>query len=65
MVQIMFSVKVLNTKVAGNFNVFLVVKFHDFRPTGLGVMPFPSSLSVSVYFLNRSERLCFLALLSC
>ena len=53
---IMFSVNVLNTKVVVNLHILFVLEFHDFRPAGLGVMPFPSSLSVSVYFLNRSER---------
>ena len=53
---IMFSIIVLNIKVVENFHVFLVLKFHDFRPACLGFMPFPSSLSVSVYFMNRSER---------
>jgi len=55
-IQIMFSVNVLNTKVVDNFHILLVLEFHDFRPTGLGFMPFPSSLSVSVYFMNRPER---------
>jgi len=55
-IQIMFSVNVLNTKVVDNFHILLVLEFHDFSPAGLGVMPFPSSLSVSIYFMNRSER---------
>ena len=53
---IMFSVKMLYTKVVDNFHVLLFLKFNEFRPAGLGVMPFTSSLSVSDYFLNRSER---------
>jgi len=51
---IMFSVKMLYTKVVDNFHVLLFLKFNEFRPAGLGVMPFTSSLSVSDYFLNRS-----------
>jgi len=48
-IQIMFSVNVLNTKVVDNFHILLVLEFHDFSPAGLGVMPFPSSLPVSIF----------------
>ena len=51
----MFSVKVLNTKVVYNLHILLVLGFHDFRAAGLGVIGFVSSLSVSIYFLYRSE----------
>ena len=54
--EIMFCVNVLNTKVVDNFHVLLFLKFNEFRPAGLGVMPFPITLSVSIYFLKRSER---------
>ena len=53
---IMFPANVLNTKVVDNFHILLVLEFHDFRPASLGVIPFASFLSVSVYFLNRYER---------
>ena len=53
---IMFFVNVSNTKVVVNFHILFVLEFPDFRSAGFGVMPFPSSLSVSVYFMNRSER---------
>ena len=38
--QIMFYLDMLNTKVVDNFLIFLVLKFHDFRPNGLGVIDF-------------------------
>jgi hypothetical protein len=50
-----FSVNVVNTKVVDNFLILLVLKFHDPRPDGLGVIDFRSVLSGSVYALNRSE----------
>jgi hypothetical protein len=53
--QIMFSVNVLNIKVVDNFHLLIVLEFHDFRPAGLRVIDFTSSLSVSVYFLCRSD----------
>ena len=43
--QMMFSVDMLNTKVVDNFLILLVLKFHDLRPDGLGVIDFRSSLS--------------------
>jgi hypothetical protein len=51
----MFSVKVLNTNFLDNLHILLVLEFYDFMPSGLGVIGFVSSLSVSVYFLYRSE----------
>ena len=36
----MFSVSVVNTKVVDNFLILPVIKFHDFRPAGLGVIDF-------------------------
>ena len=62
--QMMFSVNVVNTKVADNFLVVLVLKFHDFRPIGLEVIDFTSLLSAFAYALNRSEWLYCLAYLN-
>ena len=38
--QMMFSVNMVNTKVVDNFLILLVLKFHDFRADGLGVIDF-------------------------
>jgi len=43
--QMVFYVNMVNTKVVDNFYIFLVLKFHDFRPDGLGVIYFRSLLS--------------------
>ena len=43
--KIMFSVNVVNTKFVDNLLILLVLKFHDFRPDGLGVIDFKSLLS--------------------
>ena len=51
----MFSVNVVNTKVVDNFLLLLVLKFHDFRPAGLGVIDFRSLLTSFACPLNRSE----------
>ena len=53
--QMMFSIDMLNTKVVDNFLIFIFLKFHDFRPTGLGVIDFISLLSTFACALNRSE----------
>ena len=37
MMQMMFSIDMLNTKVVDNFLILFVLKFYDFRPAGLGV----------------------------
>ena len=63
MMQIMFYVKVVNTKVVDNFLILLVLKFHDFRPDGLGVIDFTSLLSAFACPLNKSEWLYCLAYL--
>ena len=55
MMQMMFSVDMLNTKVVDNFVIFLFLKFHDFRPAVLGVIDFTSLLSPFACPLNRSE----------
>ena len=53
--QMMFSVDMLNTKVVYNFLILLVLKFHDFSPAGLGVIDFTSLLSAFACALNKSE----------
>ena len=63
-IQMMFYVDMLNTKVVDNFLMFLVLKFHDFRPAVLGVIDFPSLLSAFACALNRSEWLYCLAYLN-
>ena len=55
MMQMMFSVDMFNTKVIDNFLILLFIKFHDFRPAGLGVIDFTSFLTVFACVLNRSE----------
>ena len=55
MMQMMFSVDKLNTKVVDNFLILLILKFHDFRPAGLRVIDFTSLLSTFACPLNRSE----------
>ena len=50
-----FSVDMLNRKVIDNFFILLVLKFHDLRPAGLGVIDFTTLLSAFVCPLNRSE----------
>ena len=62
--QMMFSIDMLNTKVVDNFLIYIVLKFHDFRPIGLGVIDFTSLLSAFAYALNRSEWLYCLAYLN-
>ena len=46
---------VLNTKVVDKFLILLVLKLHDFRPDGLGVIDFTSLLSGFACPLDRSE----------
>ena len=53
--QMIFPVNVVNTKVVHNFLILLVLKFHDFRTDGLGVIDFRSLLSGFACPLNRSE----------
>ena len=55
MVKIRISMDVVNTKVADNFLILFVLKFHDFRPDGLGVIDFRSLLSRFACSLDRSE----------
>ena len=57
----MSFVDMLNTKVVDNILIFLVLKFHDLRPDGLGVINFRSLLSGFACPLDRSELLYYLA----
>ena len=51
----MFYINIVNTKVVYNFPILLVLKFHNFRPDGLGVIDFRSLLSGFAYPLNKPE----------
>ena len=51
--EIMFYVDMLNTKVVDNFLILLVLEFHDFSPAGLGVIDFTTLLSAFACALNR------------
>ena len=62
--QMMFYINMVNTKVVDNFLIFLLVKFHDFRPDGLGVIDFTSLLSAFACALNKSKWLYCLAYLN-
>ena len=53
--QMMFYVDILNTKVVYNLLIFIFLKFHDFRPAGSGVIDFTSLLLAFACALNRSE----------
>ena len=53
--QMMFSVDMLNTKVVYNLLILLLLKFHNFRPADLGVIDFTSLLLAFACALNRSE----------
>ena len=55
MMQLMFAVDILNTKVIDNFIILLFLKFYDFRPAVLRVIDFTSLLSAFACALNRSE----------
>jgi Flp pilus assembly protein TadB len=45
MMQMMFSMNVVTTKVVGTFLILLVLKFHDHRPDSLEIMKLPNALS--------------------
>ena len=49
------SVNMVNTKVVDNFLILSFLKFHDFRPDGLGVIDFTNLLSAFACALSRSE----------
>ena len=53
--QMMFYVDMLNTKVVYNFLILGVLKVHDFRPAGLGVIDFTSLLLAFACPLNKYE----------
>jgi len=55
MIQMMFSMNVVNRKVVDNFLILLFLKFHDFGPDGLGVIYFRIFLSGFAGLLNRFE----------
>ena len=63
-IQMMFSIDMLNTKVVDNFLILLFLKFNDFRPASLWVIDFTSLLSAFACPLNRSEWLYCLTYLS-
>jgi hypothetical protein len=47
-------------KVVDAFLIFLVLKFHNYRPGGLRVMNFTTWLLCSVHCQNRFRKLCCL-----
>ena len=53
--QMMFSVDIFNIKVVDNFSILLFLKFHGFRPAGVGVIDFTSLWSAFACHQNRSE----------
>ena len=59
-----FYVDMLNTKFVDNFLILLVLKFHDFKPAGLGVIDFTNLLSTFACALNKSEWLLWLTYLN-
>ena len=61
MIQMMFYVDMLSTKVVDNFLILLFLRFQDFRPDSLVVIDFTSLLLAFVDALFRSERLCCLS----
>ena len=62
--QMMCYINLVNTKVVHNFLIFLVLKFHDFRPAGVGVIDFTSLLPAFACALNSSEWLYCLSYLN-
>ena len=62
--QMIFYVNMVNTKVVDNFLILLVLKFHYFRPDGLGVIDFRSLLSGFACPLNKHEWLYYLTYLN-
>jgi hypothetical protein len=60
----MFSVDMCYRKVVDNFIILLVLKFDSHRSDSLGVMLFANSVTESVQFLYRFQRLyCLLKLM--
>ena len=62
--QMMFPVDMLNTKVVDNFLILLILKFHYFRPTRWEVIDFTILLSTFACAPNRSEWLLWLTYLN-
>ena len=56
--MMMFSVDVVNIKVVDNFLVFVLQKFHNFRPTGLGAIDFTNTLSGFVCVMDSVTLIC-------
>ena len=61
--QIMFYVDMLNTKVVYNFLILLLLKFHDFWPVGLGVIDLRSCYQVLHVLWTEMPSWCCLTLL--
>jgi hypothetical protein len=62
--RIVFSVDMCYRKVVDNFIILLVLKFDSHRTDSLGVMLFTNSVTESVQFLYRFQRLyCLLKLM--
>ena len=55
--QIVFSVDMCYRKVVDNFIIFLVLKFDSHKSDRLGVMLFTNSVTESVHFLYRFQKL--------
>jgi hypothetical protein len=55
--RIVFSVDMCYRKVVDNFIILLVLKFDSHRTDSLGVMLFTNSVTESVQFLYRFQRL--------
>jgi len=55
LMQMMFSANVVNKKVVDNLLILIVLKFHDLKPDGLGVIDFRSLLSGFACPLNKPE----------
>jgi len=55
-IQIMFAVNMLNTRVVDNLDTLLSLEFHVFWPASLGVIDLVSSPSVFACFINKSDR---------
>jgi hypothetical protein len=56
----MFSIDMCYRKVVDNFIILLVLKFDSHRTHSLGVMLFTNSVTESVQFLYRFQRLYWL-----
>jgi hypothetical protein len=65
MVIMIFSVNEVNTKVVDNSLILVVLKFCDFRTTGLRVMDFTISLSGFAYSLCSDGLLYLLTKITC